>query len=360
MSSNLNFNRQMLDSLLGGLSAVDFPQLRIKNLDQAYRFIRAYGYDIEDETELNQLWSYHSRAVTYIRSRILLESESLPENLVDANKLNDLRYLLIYASTKDNKENSLQSWSCAILRVMHVIIHLEKDLFSQFSEEIQLQILKPFKDHIVTDPMSGPSIQHSQTLEKIKIKRFDTKSFKKSDSSITKLLIKPQAVVFRILDKVGVRIITKSIFDIFTVMRYLVENGIVNVANVIPQESTNTIFPVENFLRGIESLSSSQKLSGQDIDKILFEKFKPDIKSNSNSKKYNEFSDINYRFIKFISRKLIKIKSKDDKPLSFFYPFEVQILDYQTYVNNLSGSTHHDEYKKRQYVKARMRVLNLV
>ena len=50
----------------------------------------------------------------------------------------------------------------------------------------------------------------------------------------------------------------------------------------------------------------------------------------------------------------------DDKEFSFFYPFEIQILDYNSYVNNLSGPTAHSEYKNRQKIKARERILGFV
>ncbi|MEO0336794.1 MAG: hypothetical protein AAF202_10385 [Pseudomonadota bacterium] len=73
----------------------------------------------------------------------------------------------------------------------------------------------------------------------------------------------------------------------------------------------------------------------------------------------NQFSSQDYRFIKFITRKLIRIPAgnEESSPFSFFYPYEVQIVDYETYLQNLSGGASHAEYKKRQKRKARMRVL---
>ena len=67
-----------------------------------------------------------------------------------------------------------------------------------------------------------------------------------------------------------------------------------------------------------------------------------------------------YRFIKFISRKLVTVplgEGDNKRAFRFFYPFEIQIMDYDTYVKNLSGPMAHDEYKNRQRRKARERVL---
>jgi uncharacterized protein (TIGR04562 family) len=43
----------------------------------------------------------------------------------------------------------------------------------------------------------------------------------------------------------------------------------------------------------------------------------------------------------------------------FFYPYEIQVMDYETYIGNLTGPMAHDEYKNRQRKKARDRVLGI-
>jgi uncharacterized protein (TIGR04562 family) len=76
--------------------------------------------------------------------------------------------------------------------------------------------------------------------------------------------------------------------------------------------------------------------------------------------KSNEFSGADYRFIKFINRKLITVAvgpGENQRAFRFFYPFEIQIMDYETYMRNLTGPMAHDEYKNRQRKKARDRVL---
>ncbi|MEQ1875844.1 MAG: TIGR04552 family protein, partial [Bdellovibrionia bacterium] len=65
-----------------------------------------------------------------------------------------------------------------------------------------------------------------------------------------------------------------------------------------------------------------------------------------------------YRAIKFIARRLIEIE-KPEK-FHFFFPYEVQIVDYDTYLKNLSGPEAHEQYKKRQREAARRRVLGFL
>ena len=75
--------------------------------------------------------------------------------------------------------------------------------------------------------------------------------------------------------------------------------------------------------------------------------------------KENIFTDPDYKFIKFISRKLISIeiqKKGQTEKVHFFYPFEVQIMSYETYLKNMRGPLSHEQYKKRQEKAARRRL----
>ncbi|MGF2075535.1 hypothetical protein, partial [Enterococcus casseliflavus] len=62
--------------------------------------------------------------------------------------MKDITNLLLWASMRDSASESLQKWSCAVLRVMHVVAHLHNDLFSYFSAEIQDEIFKPYRQFI--------------------------------------------------------------------------------------------------------------------------------------------------------------------------------------------------------------------
>lgn len=357
MSLDFNFDPIMIDSLVGGLSSLTIPHLNIQSLDQAKEFIRAYGYDLDDPEDEKILWTYHRRAVTYIQTEILDEGEEFPESISDPSQLNNLCYILIYASTKDNREGSLQTWACATLKVVHVLVHLDNDLFNKFSKEIQEQILKPIQSHIYEDPITGSTLGKPSGKEAIPLKKFVIKPFKRSDSSVTKLLAKPEAVAFTLLDKTGVRFITKHLFDSFRVMRYLSNNSLISFPHNIPEQSNNTLYPANIFMEAMESLTQGADLKSEDVDRLLKEKLEMGQERAEYNQKINEFSGDQYRFLKFITRRLIRVNVGTEEELSFFYPFEVQIIDYESYLLSLQGASSHIEYKKRQKRRARVRVL---
>lgn len=143
MSYNFHFDPGVLQTLVGGTPSLDIQRLNIRGLDEAHHFVKAYGYDLSSEKDLDLLWRYYRRAVNYIRTHLLQEGEEIPEMLADPNQLKNLAYLLIYASTREVKQNSVQNWACAILRVMHVLVHLENDLFFSFLPTFRSRFSNP-------------------------------------------------------------------------------------------------------------------------------------------------------------------------------------------------------------------------
>ncbi len=362
MHVNFRFDANMLESLVGGRSILDLEGLKIQNLDQAYNFLRAYGFDMTKAADEKQLWTYLRRAVTYIQTELLIDGEVIPEVLSDPNKLQNIANILMYASIKDDKNNSMQKWSCAILKVMHVLVHLDNDLFTQHSIRIQEQILETVRHHIVKDPIAGTFLGHPSDPDHVALKKFVVKSFKSSTSSITKLLAKPEAVAFTLLDKIGIRFVTKHLFDVFRVMRFLINHNLISFPHNIPDQSNNTLYPINLFLEVMETYKDNDDVSLEDIDKTLLNKLNLARDRAEYTDKLNIFSSKDYRFMKFITRKLIKMDwpqegSSKSKELNFFYPFEVQIIDYQTYLQNISGEASHEKYKERQKKRARTRVL---
>lgn len=362
MELNFKFDANMLESLVGGKSILELEALKIQNLEQAYNFLRAYGFDVTKAADEKQLWVYLRRAVTYIQTELLVAGEAVPEILSDPNKLQNIANILIYASVRDDKDNSLQRWACAVLKVMHVLVHLDNDLFTQHSIKIQEQVLETVRHHIYKDPISGIYLGHSSNPDRIALQKFVVKSFKSSTSSVTKLLAKPEAVAFTLLDKIGIRFVTKHLFDTFRVMRFLIQNNLISFPHNIPDQSINTLYPINLFLEVMERYTSNEILTIEEVDLALEEKMNAARERAEYKDKFNQFSSKDYRFMKFITRKLIKIDLPTETPnkskeLNFFYPFEVQIIDYQTYLKNISGDASHEKYKERQKEKARMRVL---
>lgn len=359
MSENLYFRRYGLKSMIGGVSVLDAPKLSVRDVEQAARFIRSYGYDCTDEEDQNLINSYLRQAVAFLQDKFVEDSDSSITELFDKNQVEDARHLLVAASTRDSDSQELQKWACATLKVMHIMAHLNNDLYSIFDGEIREQVLSPIQNFVVEDSIQGTTLLQSED-EKVRLNKFEFKPAKNQSSGIIKLLSKRKLVALNILDRIGVRFVTKNTFDIFKVLRFLINNELVSYPHCIVNESINTVYPANLFLEVMDTLrAKNSDASSNEISELLEKKLEGQGDRAEFQNKDNVFTDPDYKFVKFISRKLIKVdveRSGKTEKVRFFYPFEIQIMGYETYLNNMRGPLSHDEYKKRQEKAAHMRL----
>ncbi len=351
------FDPDVLHSVAGGRSALDIQRLHIKTFDEAEAFIKVYGFDLNLIPDVEKLWYYYRRALVFLQEKLGYSLQDIPEIFHDRKHLKDLRLLLLWSS--ESQASSQQKWSCALLRVIHVFVHSENDLFSSFAHEIQQQILEPFQKFVVHDAKKGIYLKGNLRDEEIPLSKFEIKPFKTSSSTVVKLLAKPDALAMKVFDKVGVRLITHHVFDAFRVIRFLAEENIVSLPHIMPDQSSNNIFPVDLFLRALNDAKNlNENWNVEQIDDYLLKRFAATADKEM-LRKENKFSADSYRFIKFIGRQLIRVhpeNSRHKESFSFFYPFEVQILDMSSYEKNQKGASQHQAYKERQIEGARRRV----
>ncbi len=360
-SERFNFDPNMLECVAGRKSILDIPKLNITTLKEADQFILSYGFDLKLEKSVEKVWYFYRRAFVLLTERLNYSTREIPEELHDRKHLKDIRQLLLFASSRDPSKADLRKWSCALLRCMHVFVHHESDLFHSFSEVIQKQILTPFENVIFYDGTTHKIYFRSQNvlnLETLEINSFSPKVMKSSSSSVVKLLAKPGAVTIRLLDHLGVRIVTNSIFDSFRVIKFLVEEGIISYPQIIADQTTNNIFPILKFMETMTLLmESSSEVTDSQIEKIFQEYLEKQENQEGLFKKENKYSGENHRFIKFICRKLIFVEASAESPeYQFFFPYEVQIMDEKSYALIQSGPATHEEYKKRQNEAAKKRL----
>jgi len=368
-SSFYHFDSTALSVIAGGASTLDQSKLNIYNLDEADAFVKSYGFVYTHEEDQKKLWYFHRRALVLITEKLKFNIEDIPAEIKQPEVLKDLRFLLIWASGHDN--SNVQRWACAVLRCIHVFIHAETDLFSHFAEEIQKQILTPFENCVVQqDKLYFRSFEKDGPSQ-VELLNFQTKPFKTSSSTVIKLLAKPDALAMKVFDKLGVRFVTPTIFDSFQVIRFLVESNLISYPHIMPDQSSNNMYPVVDFLKICEHLEKkygpTHQMDPEKIDRLL----RHQLKFNRGSimglfRKDNPYSDIEFRYIKFICRKMVKIQPQFvsgsgqsvGKEFSFFYPFEVQIMDKEAFSKMQSGDTEHSAYKDRQIEAARKRILS--
>lgn len=343
----INFNPGILKAVADGKSALDLLGLEIHNLEAADSFVKAYGFDLSNDRDLAKVWYFYRRALVFMNEKLLFPNAEVPEVLREKKDLEDPRMLLIFASQTENKE--LQKWACALLRVMHTFVHIETDVFSSFADEIQKQILTPLEMAVRFEGSPAKPKFYTETAV-IPLVDFQIKAFKTSSSSVIKLLAKPEALAINVYDKIGVRFVTKGIVDTFRLLAALVDGNILSFPHIIPDQSSNNLYPVEVFARALEE-TEIRGSTPEEAEEKLQKYWEEKASDISPLRKENLYSAGTHRFIKFIARKKIQISDA----YSFFYPFEVQILDEESYLKGLKGDGDHTSYKQRQIQAARKR-----
>lgn len=361
MSERFIYNESILNAVVGGHSSLDIPRLHIHSLEAASAFLSGYGFEITSHQHVEKLWDYHRRALVFMADKLKINLEELPAELAERRELGDIRKLFIYASSSSFEQKHYQKWACAILRCMHVFVHAESDLFSVFTEQIQAQIIHPIEAVVKYDGVKHKPYLQAMTgdlEERIDLVEFEAKPFKTSTSTAVKLLAKKDALAMRIFDKLGVRFITESLFDTFQVVRFLVRENIISFPHIMSDQSSNNLYPVDEFLKVCQDLAQRlDTLDEKSIQKSFDEHLKLLEGSNKFFRKENIFSGNDYRFIKFICRKLIRIpNAQGGGELNFFFPFEVQIIDRLSHESHATGNSSHLAYKERQREAARRRL----
>lgn len=352
----------LLQSILTGQSVVDMPRLAIRSLDQGTDFLKSYGFDYQHPSHEERLWYFHRRALVYLNEILEVDLSQIPPVLQERKTLQDFRRLLLFASSRDDSDRELQRWSCRILRVIHVFVHAESDLFASFSEEIQRQILTPIQETVFTDGASAKTYLRAkeETGDSILLHGFEIKPFKSSTSTVTKLLAKPDAYAMNVLDRMGVRFITNSILDSYRVIQFLIQQNLISFPHIMPDQSVNTVYPVSLFIQVMEELKVRNYQVAEEEVEGLFQKALTESAEQNVTylKRENSFSGDDYRFIKLIARRLIRVAPEAGATeFPFFFPFEIQILDAASYKRIQDGPSRHQAYKQRQREAARSRVL---
>lgn len=391
------FDWEVLDVVIGGRSAVDSRQpLRLRTNEDAVHFLDCYGYSTENPIEKAELFGNFQEALSFIRRYFLQPEnpdgikEDIPKRLAEVT---DIGQLLTYAS-EGGKE--LGPWACAVIKVMHTISHMDKDLRTHYFSDIQTQILDRFYKHIHTDEETGQVYLGRDTRDpdRVDLVLFDSKPKKKRDSVLLKLLHKPENVAEDIFDRVGIRFVTKNKYDCLRVVRFLKERYVIMPANMKPSRSRNNLINVEEFQRELDRLISDAtkyKWATEELDKRLVEFCEsPNAEPNSGKRGAdNKHSSDFYRSIQFTGRQLIKFRNTlyDDvrdlksvvksstvpeevakiterldlrniqKEIRFFYPFEVQVYDEMSHRDNVAGRSAHSAYKRGQILAAMRRVM---
>lgn len=389
--SKYMFDWELLDVIIGGRSALDTKYFiaSLQSADEVDNFLVNYGVDPNNPISQAELFGNYQEALQFARRYFLKEGNpdgldmEIPHAFLMITDVRDL-FLMSTGNLKNTSQEE-RLWAEIILKVMHTILHVDKDLRSNYFSIIQTQIFDRFYKFLSRDDNDCLQFEDRETGEKIPIQEFETKSKKTRDSVVLKLLHKPENVAEELFDRIGVRIVTKNKFDILKVIRFLLKTNTIIPHNTKPSRSVNTIFDMDQFEKKHRRLVKDAIRKGQTEEEFAEKLAKALEKSSADlleaEKERNPHSSTSYQSIQFTCRQLIKYRNpfvaefseirkfakdreKDDlaqkilgldmslisRDTRFFYPFEVQILDHDSYLINTEGEASHKEYKRSQVV----------
>jgi uncharacterized protein (TIGR04562 family) len=392
------FRWEVLDIIIGGKSSIDSNQgFQISTLEEADRFIRSYGYDLENPIERAEAFGNYQESINFIR-RYFLQPDNpdglrleIPRRIIE---LSDLRELFLLASLHapgqmhDTTGLLLRTWACSILKVMHTIAHIDQDLRTNYFADIQKQILDRFYRVIHRDENGGLYLgEKADDPLRVDLVAFESKPKKSRDSTLLKLLHKPENVAEDIFDRVGLRFVTHTRLGALQVVKFLKDRMIVMPPNIKPSRSRNTLIDIDDFRNQMTDCLSQVERGELDEEGLKRELEMAAHSPASNP--MNPHSSEFYRAIQFTCRQLVKLINpihqdvRDLKQLAktgslgeagqkiaeridmkyiqkeihFFYPFEVQVMDRFSFEENEKGRSAHSEYKKAQLHTALRRVM---
>ncbi len=390
------FDWELLDVVIGGKSALDskFFVGQMYDIEQVNQFLKGYGLDASDPVSRAELFGNFQEALQFIKRYFLKEGNSegldisIPNSIYMITDITDLFLMATGNKEGANVEDTL--WAEVILKVIHTILHTDKDLRSNYFNIVQTQIFDRFYKYLYRDKDNKLFLGVKGKKSGLPLVEFETKSKKTRDSTIIKLLHKAENVAEELFDRVGVRFITGNKFDSLRVIKFLLENNIVIPHNIKPSRSVNTIIDTEKFKVKHNNLIKMAIRNNLSEDRFLqaIEREANECRKFKDGDEKNEHSLADYQSMQFTCRQLIKYKNPflnefndlrkqakegtSDESLAkkilaldvsliardirFFYPYELQIVDLESHDNNTSGEASHIEYKKSQVISAMNRV----
>lgn len=348
----MSFPWQALNVVCNGISPLDIDHLELKSEGEAHQFLMSYGFDLFEPSHVSYLETIYTDAVDFIETYLCRGDLQIPEPLKSLKVASDLKQLLLLSSDAESLpvgwNRSWQPWACALLRVMHVSLHLKSDLRLKYLPKIKRQTVDRFSAHIQEN--SGVVFLGFES-DKVKLKAFEKKQTKVRDSVLLKLLHKPSAIAQEIHDYLGVRFVTENRFDAVRVVKYLIDHHLLSFPNVMAARCRNSLIDLQEFKKLVESVPSGE-IDSATIDSVLAY---PKIQDRENL-----FTASSYRSMQFTTRQLIRIPTLRrgiKSEMAFFFPFEIQIMDIRSYNEAQTGASGHDEYKKKQLDAVLLRVL---
>ena len=358
-----DFNWGIMNSILTGISVVDLDRLAVQTRDQALAYAYNYGLDLKVPDQVQLVQNIHLEAIQFIESCFLENHDveippciSAPGNPLD---------LLIFASGFEKGEDRyIQVWSCVTLKVMHCYFQLEFDLKLKNINVIRKQIFSDYQSFICT---RDEAIFLENQKESLPLYFYKFKRSKDRTSIVLKLLHKVSLFPSDIYDHLGIRFVLNTKAECLLALDFLWRHNLVNETNIKPSRSRNTLINLEE-ARKLFELNRDELNKAKEYPSEIYKKMDKTLEAHlpDNSNRTNPFSANDYRSIQITLRKMVHLE--EDQSMEnhkmrgmannsdFYFDYEIQLIDMDTWLKTRRGPTSHTAYKDRQVSVARKRV----
>lgn len=317
---------ESLRLLLAGSSVIDWQRANFTDRAAVDAFLAKLLIDHDDPTDRQRLRFVFNEALAYLEETLALR---FPGDLRDPA---DVRDVFIWASEIGGFRRR-QILSCVILKLMHVIHHMEA---------ADLRYRTDISEAELVDLAEASILKQARAMRETGLPVVSFYGSRKSRSSIiTKLLAKKETIAATIFDKLRFRVVVETQHDLVPALAWLWRH-VFPFNYVIPGQSHNNLLDPDTAFdeRAAAVIAQVQPL----VDP-------PRVEETGK----NEFSGHDYRMINFIVDFPVALPEGRFGRMGFelgrvvFLMVEFQLVDEETARLNEKGENAHHLYKQRQY-----------
>ncbi len=312
--------------ILRGGSVVDWYRLNFENRTDVDEFFLANEFRFDDPADRSRAQRIQADSVGYLRRNFRFPIPRPVEN-------SSVEDLVLLASSRGHR----QLCACTILKVMHIIHHLEgRELL--FVLPLSDQELFHHVEEKVYRVVGGMLAKELPLVEFLGGR-------KNKDSLYTKLLSKRSSTAAQIYDKLRFRLVTPTRDDLMPVLRYLTRT-LFPFNYCVPGESTNSLLPFRHY--GESHAPLRALLPGLQMELDLEEQ---------EGIGDNPFSARDFRVVHFVVDMPVRLPADviaAAPPAAWnlgrvgFVQCEFQLVDRESEAANEAGESSHAAYKERQ------------
>jgi len=312
--------------LLSGGSVVDWHKAAFEEIESVDRLLGLLLIDMADPADRERLRYVFNEAVSFLEEHVQLR---FPDYLRNPD---DVREVFLWASQTGGFRRR-QILSCVILKLMHVIHHMEA---------ADLKLKTAISEAELLDLAEADILRKGRQMREQGVPVMSFYGSRKTRSSvISKLLAKRDNIAATVFDKLRFRVVVERREDMCSALVWLTHN-VFPFNYVIPGQSHNNLLDPDEILASLSDDERAQTQVLQDVP-VIAETGK------------NEFSGQTYSMFNFIMDYPVRLPDSVSRSYSLelgrvvFVKVEFQLLDEETARLNEQGENAHHRYKQRQH-----------